>query len=71
MSTSDSVDEVVRAAPTEADGKARVSIEPIPAGEVRPLQSVIVVIRERQQALGHVAPSREQIDRFLLDEQAS
>ena len=54
-----------------ADAKVRVSIEPLSAGEVRPLREVIAEIRERQQERGYVAPSREEIDRFLADERES
>ena len=54
-----------------ADGKVRVSIEPLPAREVRPLRDVIAEIREQQRARGHVPPSREEIDRYLTEERES
>ncbi len=53
------------------DAKVRVSIEPLPAGKVRPLREVIAEIREEQRKSGYVAPSREEIDRFLADERES
>ncbi len=54
-----------------ADAKVRVSIEPLPAGKVRPLREVVAEIRERQRQRGYVAPSREEIDRFLEEERES
>jgi hypothetical protein len=54
-----------------ADARVRVSIEPIPAREVRPVREVIAEIREQQRESGHVPPSREEVDRFLAEERES
>jgi hypothetical protein len=54
-----------------ADGKVRVSIEPLAAREPRPLRDVIAEIREQQRESGHVPPSREEIDRYLAEERES
>jgi hypothetical protein len=54
-----------------ADVRVRVSIEPLATRGPRPLGEVIAEIRERQQALRHVAPSRQEVDRFLTEERES
>jgi hypothetical protein len=53
------------------DAKVRVSIEPIAARNVRPLREVIAEIRKEQQECGYVAPTREEVDRYLAAERAS
>ena len=53
------------------DARVRVNIEPIAASNVRPVREVIAEIRKEQQESGHVAPPREEVDRYLADERAS
>jgi hypothetical protein len=53
------------------DARVRVSIEPFPAREVRPVREVIAEIREQQRQSGHVPPSREEVDRYLAEERES
>jgi hypothetical protein len=53
------------------DARVRVSIEPITASNVRPVRQVIAEIRREQQACGYVAPTREEVDRYLAEERAS
>ena len=53
------------------DGKVQVSVEPIAAKSVRPVQEFLEELRKEQAARGHVPPTREEVDRYLAEERAS
>lgn len=53
------------------DARVRVSIEPITASNGRPVREVIAEMRQEQQECGYVAPTREEVDRYLAEERAS
>ena len=51
--------------------RVRLVVEPIEAGALRPLQTVLAAIRARQATRRHRPPTREEIDRYLEHERAS
>jgi hypothetical protein len=54
-----------------ANARVRISVEPLPPREVRPLSEVIAEIRAQQAARGFVPPTREEVDRYLEAERES
>ena len=51
--------------------KVRVTIEPLPAGVVRPYPDLVAEIRARQERRGHRPPTREAVDALITAERAS
>jgi len=51
--------------------KVRLVVEPLSSSAQRPYQEVMAGIRVRQQARGHRAPTREEVDTSLRAERES
>ncbi|MCI0418615.1 MAG: hypothetical protein L0387_17210 [Acidobacteria bacterium] len=51
--------------------KVRLYIEPLLVQNPIPYAEVVAEIRRRQQARGHVAPTRAEVDAHLLQERSS
>jgi len=54
-----------------AAGKVRVTVERLPSGPKPDLAVFERSLRERQQARGHVPPTKEEIDAYLKAERES
>ena len=54
-----------------ANGRVRITVEPLSPRQVRPLSEVLAEIHAEQAERGFVPPTRDEVDRYLEAERAS